>query len=163
MSYIRRTLQLATAMVEGSPTWAAICGGQPRSRLIFYDGSPINPTGETQAENIDKQLIDEAPPLALMSQMVFPQEVLVPGINKRSGTVKVTIILLPPADLRPAEIHDWELGTVGAITDEINAQYRHPGKLGHGCAHVELEVLPEVTGALAGQYLATIHIDWSNT
>jgi hypothetical protein len=162
MSYIRRVMQLAVAMLEASPTWVMICNGEPRSKMIYYHGGDVEATGRAKVLNIDKVLVPDTPPMALISQMNFPNEALARGVYKHTGTVKIRIIIVPPKDLVGMEKIDWQLAIAGNISTEINAQFGQIGKLGNGSSAPTLEEIEDATGALAGQFISTVNIDWDN-
>jgi hypothetical protein len=164
MSYIKRNMQLGVAMLQGSATWKTLCNNLPREKLIFYTGGDIEKVGRNkQFENIDGLLVSDTPPIALISQMPFKSEALAAGVFKRNGTIKIRIILSPPAGTIGPKAIDYGLENVGNICEEINAQFGQTGKIGNGCAHVEIEELPEPTGALAGFFVAIINLDWSTS
>jgi hypothetical protein len=160
VSYELAALDCAVAMLCGSAQWQTITGGQPRSRIVFYDGGDPAQTGNPQSQNLDGEWIDTASPLAMIDQQDFPTESVGTDTVKRSGAVAIDFVLGIPGDLHPANVRRWCLGVLGTISQEIWAQRRKPGKFAEVEPSLSLGPIQDATGALGKEITATITLNW---
>lgn len=159
MSYDLAVLDCAITMLCASPQWQAICGGLPRSRIVFYNSGDPALTGQDLAENIDGERIDKNPPLCLVDATDFPTQVIAGG-RIRSGSVSLEFALIRPDDLTTAEIHRYSLGVLGLIKDQIYARRGKPGSFAEVTPTLILGPIHDPTGALAQYLTATLTLEW---
>ena len=166
-SYEAAVIDYAIAMLCGAATFRTLVGAADaaaaRGRVIEFDGGDPAEAGSDKAIAADGSSFTIAPPYAQVAAMQFPtdDEVAI-GWTKRTGDVLIAVVLPPTAGHKPPERPRNALNLLGAIRDEIEAQFGQAGKLANGHVELELKPIPDGAGASRGTMSGLLTIHWRN-
>lgn len=167
-SYEAAVVGYAIAMLCGSATFRTLVGAADATaalgRVIEFDGGDPAEAGDGKAIAANGVAFTIAPPYAQVASMSFPtDDEQATGWTKRDGAVSIAIVLAPTAGHKAPERPRNALNILGAIRDEIDAQFGTTGKLARGHADLELKPLPDGAGASRGTMSGLLTIHWRNS
>lgn len=170
-SYEAAALGFGIAMLAGSATFQTLVGATDAltalSKIIEHDGgTPSSQAGVAgKAKACDGTSFTLAgASWAQVAQTTVPGDSTVAtGWTKRSGEIRIALVIKPTASHTPPERTRNAANITGLVRDEIEAQLGQPGKLALADVSYELMPLPDATGSMAGYTSGLVTITWRNS